>query len=54
MLRTSEFWIAIVSGVGTMLTGFGLIDRETWDKIIYPALIYIIGRLISKFVKKLL
>jgi hypothetical protein len=54
MIRTSEFWVAVATGVGQLLTGIGFIDPETWHDIMLPAIVYIISRLLSKFVKKVL
>jgi len=52
MFRTSEFWVAIATAIGAVLTGMKVLPEEEWTKIVYPALIYIIARLTSKFVKK--
>lgn len=49
--RSSELWVAIASGVGTILTALGWIPWETWEKVLYPAVVYIIGRLTSKTAK---
>jgi len=51
MLRTSEFWTAIATAVGSALVAFGVVPQEQWDKLLYPALVYIIARVTSKFVK---
>ena len=51
MLRSSEFWVAIATAIGAALTAFKVIPQDQWEKVLYPALVYVIGRLTSKGVK---
>jgi hypothetical protein len=50
-LRTSEFWVGIAALLGGMAVQFGVIDAENWNNVLYPAIVYIVGRVISKIAK---
>lgn len=50
-LRTSEFWVGIAAVIGGSLVQFGVVDAENWNNVLYPAIVYIVGRVISKLVK---
>lgn len=51
MFRTSEFWIGIATAAGAGLVAVGVLPQETWDKVLFPAIVYVVGRLTSKAVK---
>lgn len=53
-LRTSEFWMAVISAVVTALVKFGLVGAGTAEillKIVEMALVYVFGRVTSKVAK---
>ena len=50
-LRTSEFWVGIAAVIGGSLVQFGVVSAESWNNVLYPAIVYIVGRVISKIVK---
>ena len=49
--RSSELWVAIASGIGTIITALGWVPWETWEKVLYPAVTYIIARVTGKTAK---
>jgi len=51
IIRSSEFWMAVVAALGQGGTLFGLWTQEDWNAFLYPALAYIVGRVLSKIVK---
>jgi len=51
IIRTSEFWMAVFSALGQGGVMFGLWKQEDWNNFLYPAIAYIIGRIMSKIVK---
>lgn len=53
MFRTSEFWIAIATGIGSVLVGLKVVHAADWENVLWPAIVYIIARLTSKFVKNI-
>lgn len=53
-LRTSEFWMAVISAVVTALVKFGIVGAGTAEimlKIVEMALVYVFGRITSKVAK---
>ena len=50
-LGTSEFWMAAAVVLGQVLVFFGVVDKATWDTVLWPAVVYIVGRVASKFAK---
>lgn len=53
-LRTSEFWMAIISAVVTALVKFGVVGAGTAEillKIVEMAMVYVFGRVTSKVAK---
>lgn len=57
MIRTSEFWMALLMVAGIVVVNiFKLASQEDWNTKLYPALAaiitYIVGRLTSKLVKR--
>ena len=51
IFRTSEFWMAVIVALGQGGTAFGLWQQDDWSLILYPALVYILGRIMSKVAK---
>lgn len=51
MLRSSEFWIGLVAALGQAGAMFGLWTQEHFNGVLYPALVYIVGRITSKVAK---
>lgn len=51
ILRTSEFWVAIVTAVGGVVVQFVPQWKPIWDQIVFPAIVYILGRLLGKAAK---
>lgn len=49
-LRTSEFWVGCAAAILQFLVSQGLIPQATSD-FINGAVVYVVGRLISKLVK---
>jgi len=52
-LRSSEFWMGVIAVLGQAGAMFGFWPQDDWNKVLFPALSYVVGRLISKFVKAL-
>lgn len=52
-IRTSELWVGVATLIGSGLVAFGIVDQEAWDKIFWPAVVYIVSRLTSKAAKKI-
>lgn len=50
-LRTSEFWLGVVAALGQTGVLLKLWSQEDWNTFLYPALVYIVGRITSKVVK---
>ena len=50
-VRSSEFWVAVATAVGQALASFGVIPVETWDKVVFPALVYVGARVTGKVAK---
>lgn len=50
-LRSSEFWMGILAVVGQLGVLGGIWSQEDYNAILFPALSYIVGRVISKVVK---
>lgn len=51
ILRTSEFWIGLVVALGQAGSMFGFWTQDHFNTILYPALVYIVGRITSKVAK---
>jgi len=52
MIRTSEFWVAIATTIGSVVVGvFKLMTMEEWATYFWPPIVYVIGRLTSKVAK---
>lgn len=49
--KTSEFWVTIGSILGTVAEHAHLIPQDTWEKVVWPAGVYIVSRIISKTAK---
>lgn len=52
LLRTSEFWMSIVGVSGWVLSAAGWVPKETWDQFAPGIGTYIVGRVVSKGVKR--
>lgn len=52
ILRTSEFWVGVATALGQAGVGLGWWDQETFNNVLLPALVYIIGRVLGKVAKK--
>ena len=48
---SSEFWVGLAVIVGQIVVALGFVPMETWDKVLYPALVYIIARITGKLAK---
>mgnify|MGYP006268737701 CR=1 FL=1 len=48
--RTSEFWVALVSAIVSVLVTNGVLDKGTAD-LVNMGFVYVIGRLVSKAAK---
>ena len=53
VLRSSEFWVALAAALGSVLVRFHFIQAGDWAHVFWPAIVYAIGRLTSKFAKKI-
>jgi hypothetical protein len=51
MLRTSEFWMAVIMALGQAGAMFGFWKQDDFNTVLYPALVYIVGRVTSKVAK---
>lgn len=51
VLRSSEFWIAVAVGIGQILSILNVVDAQSFENVLMPSLVYIIGRLTSKLAK---
>lgn len=49
--KTSEFWLTIAVLAGQAGVSFGWWTQADWDKFLYPAIVYITGRVSSKVAK---
>lgn len=52
--KSSEFWVGVLTLIGTGVTASGIIKPEDWNNFLYPALVYIVGRLTGKVAKALI
>ena len=48
--RTSEFWVALLGAVVSVLVSFGVLTKEAAD-FVNMAAVYVFGRLVSKVAK---
>jgi hypothetical protein len=48
--RTSEFWVAVLGAVISVLVSFGVLTKEAGD-FVNMAAVYVFGRLVSKIAK---
>lgn len=48
--RTSEFWVAVLGAIITVLVSFGVLTKEAGD-FVNMAAVYVFGRLVSKVAK---
>lgn len=48
--RTSEFWVAVLGAVVSVLVSFGVLTKEAGD-FVNMAAVYVFGRLVSKIAK---
>lgn len=46
--RSSELYVAIATLAGAALVPTGIVTQADFDKVLYPAIIYIVGRVASK------
>lgn len=51
LLGTSEFWMSIVTIIGSILTSANIVPHDIWDKTFIPLVVYVIGRITSKVAK---
>lgn len=51
VLRSSEFWVALVGLVALSGAKAGIWSQADFDQFVAPALTYISARLVSKFAK---
>jgi hypothetical protein len=52
VFQQSETWVAIGAALGQTLVAAGVVEQEAWNNLLYPAIVYITGRVTSKVVKK--
>jgi len=50
VIRTSEFWVAVLGAVVSVLVSFGVLTKEAGD-FVNMAAVYVFGRLVSKIAK---
>lgn len=51
--RSSEFWLALVYGVGEAAVAANVLPADTWSAFKSNGLVtYVLGRLVSKVAKK--
>lgn len=53
VIRTSEFWVALVAAIVSVLTNTGVLTKEAAD-FVNMAFVYVVGRLVSKTVKNVI
>jgi hypothetical protein len=53
VIRTSEFWVALVAAVVSVLVNANVLTKEAAD-FVNMAFVYVIGRLVSKTVKNVI
>jgi len=51
VVRTSEFWMVVAGALGSVLAALGLVSVETWNTLIVPTIVYVVGRIVSKAAK---
>ena len=51
VLRSSEFWVALITALAVGGAQAGLWSKADFDQFLAPALVYVSGRLISKSAK---
>lgn len=49
--KTSEFWLGLAGIIMVGAKEIGWMDPAVYDKLFYPVLTYVIGRITSKAVK---
>ena len=52
VLKTSEFWMSIVTAIIPILSHNGLVPKETGDQGALATGAYVLGRIISKLAKR--
>lgn len=53
VLRSSEFWVAVIAAAGQGGVTGGLWTAAEFDQILRPALVYVAARVISKTAKSI-
>jgi hypothetical protein len=51
ILRQSSFWVAVFTALGGVVVQFVPAWKPVWEQMILPAIVYILGRLISQVAK---
>lgn len=50
-MRTSEFWVSIATGLGQLGVVANWWTQESFNTVLMPAIVYVVGRVTSKAVK---
>ena len=51
ILVSSEFWMAVLAGLGQLGVTWNLWKQDDYNNLLLPAITYIVGRVISKVAK---